>query len=323
MIMKKISTIFMAILLIVALAASAWAELTPVNVKNGQIIVAADYEEVCPFSVETRSDYTYYVYLEYQRAPTSTTISRTLKSGVSGKQGDISFIVKPNSKVELDVPIGVYKLYYCVGETWYGTKDKFGKNTRFYASEDLLNFYTDSQNYHGCSLELWAQVSGNFDDHPITESGFPDTEATPLDNRGTTANSPSSSGSSSTGGQMSGKYLTIDDLPNNAGNMDQLVNDWLAYPAYNSIFHAVEPEVTINKGEKTKLSLFRSDNYNGASYSFTWYGGGDVSLDWAGNGVGWAGHSHVGYITATEACTIFMSAEDVDGIIAHMVIHVK
>ena len=321
--MRKIRAGFIAVLLVLAIAATAWAELTPVNVKNGQIIVATDYEEVCPFSVETRSDYSYYVYLEYQKAPSNTTVSRTLKSGASGKQGDISFIVKPNSKVELDVPIGVYKLYYCVGETWYGTKDKFGEHTRFYSSEELMDFYADSQYYRGHSLELWSQTNGNFDDHPISENGFPDTDATSSGSSDTNSGDSSLSYSFGTNSQTSGKYLTVDDLPNNAGNMDQLVKDWLAYPAYNSVFHAVEPEVTINKGEKTKLSLFRSDNYNGASYSFSWYGGGDVSLDWAGNGVGWAGHSHVGYITATEPCTIFMSAEDVDGITAHMVIHVK
>lgn len=135
--------------------------------------------------------------------------------------------------------------------------------------------------------------------------------------------STSSSSGSGTSGQASGKYLTTGDLPGTAGNMAQLVKDWLAFPAYNSDFHAVNSEVTINKGERTKLSLFRNENYNGASYSYKWYGDGEVSLDWAGNGIGWAGHSHVGYITATEPCTIFMSAEDDDGITAHMVIYVK
>ena len=178
--MRRIGTALTAIFLAIVLAVSGWADLTPVNVKNGQIIVATDYEEVCPFSVETRSDYSYYVYLKYQKAPSSTTVSRTLKSGASGKQDDISFIVKPNSKVELHVPIGVYKLYYCVGETWYGINDKFGEHTRYYSSEDLLDFYADSQYYQGNSLELWAQTSGNFEDHPITESGFPGTEMSSL-----------------------------------------------------------------------------------------------------------------------------------------------
>ena len=335
--MKKTICIPVAILLVFAISVSACAEPSPVRVKNGQIIVSPDYEQVCPFSVETKSEHIYYVYLEYQRAPSNTTVDRSLKSNASGQQGDISFIVTENSKVELDVPIGVYKLYYCVGTTWYGTKDKFGEETGYYSSNELLDFYADSQYYRGHSLELWKQSEGNFEDHTISEDSFPDTEETSSETSSQNSmqdrmnafkekarqGSSFSSGRTAGSGQTSGKYLTTDELPDNPGDMNQLAADWLAYPAYDSDFHAVEPEITIRKGEKTKLSLFRSEKYNGASYSYVWYGGGDVSLDWAGNGVGWAGHSHVGYITATEVCTIFMSAKDSDGITAHMVIHVK
>ena len=320
--MKKIISILVTILILLTVMIYANAESASVRVTNGQIIIATDYEQVCPFSVETRGDNTYYVYLKYEKAPSNSTISRTLKSNASGRQSDISFIVAPNSKVELKIPIGVYKLYYCVGNTWYGTNDKFGEYTRYYTSNDLLEFYTDSQYYQGNSLELWAQVSGNFEDHSIPEGSFPDTEmtSTGTDINGSTTSKSNASDSKES---LAGNYLTIDDLPDRVSDESRLVSSWLAYPPFNSDFHAVNSEVTIKKGEKTKIVLFRSANYNGASYSYTWYGGGDVSLDWAGNGVGWAGHSHVGYITATDACTIFMSAKDTDGIIAHMVIYVK
>ena len=324
--MKKITCILITIFILLTMAICAGADSAPVTVTNGQIIVATDYEQVCSFSVETKSEYIYYVYLKYQRAPTTSTVSRTLKSNASGKQSDISFIVAPNSIVKLKVPIGVYKLYYCVGTTWYGTNDKFGDNTRYYSSDGLLDFYADSKYYCGKSLELWAQAGGNFEDHSISEGNFPDTEMTssvPATKGSTTENSSSPKNSSGSVSSSSGKYLTVDDLPDRVDNMDELVKAWLSYPSYNSDFHAVNPEVTINKGERTKMMLFRNENYNGASYDFSWYGDSDVSLDWAGNGVGWAGHSHVGYITATKACTIFMSAKDSDGIIAHMVIHVK
>ena len=124
--MKKSAVILVAFLLVLAMSISSYAASSPVSVKNGQIIVSPDYEQVCPLSVATKSDNTYYIYLEYQSAPKSTTVNRSLKSNASGKQSDISFIVKPNSVAEVEVPIGVYKLYYCVGTTWYGTKDKFG-----------------------------------------------------------------------------------------------------------------------------------------------------------------------------------------------------
>ena len=185
--------------------------------------------------------------------------------------------------------------------------------------------------YRGHSLELWKQTSGNFEDHSISENSFPDTEETSseADVKGSVSGNAKAKAKGKVQKGFSSiiksknKYLTTSDLPDNPDDMDQLISDWLSYPPYNSDFHAVKSEVTIKKGEKTKLSLFRSEKYNGASYSYVWYGGGKVSLDWAGNNVGWAGHSHVGYITATKACTIFMSAKDTDGITAHMVIHVK
>ena len=138
---------------------------------NGQIVITPTYERTCPFSVSVRGDDTYYIYLKYNKAPSYSTESRKLTMGTPVT--DISFLVKPNSTAKVDVPIGVYKLYYCCGETWYGTKYKFGDSTRYSTSDELLSFYADSEYYQGHSLELWAQTDGNFEDHSIDESQFP------------------------------------------------------------------------------------------------------------------------------------------------------
>lgn len=137
------------------------------------------------------------------------------------------------------------------------------------------------------------------------------------------SSAPSKSTSGSSTKTALNKYTNVDDLPNSADDIDQMVKDWLSYPLYKEDFHAVNSEATINVGQKTKLLLFRSGSYNAASYSWRWYGGGDVDLDWAGNGVGWAGHNQVGYFTATQPCTIFVSATDSKGQTAHMVIYAK
>ena len=124
---------------------------------------------------------------------------------------------------------------------------------------------------------------------------------------------------------QSKKYTTINDLPSSADSEDQkqLVKDWLAYPGYDETFYAVDQTYTIKVGERTKLELFRAAYYQEATYSWTWYGDGDVTLEWAGNGIGWSGHRHCGYFTATKPCTIFISAKDANGITAHMVIYAK
>lgn len=147
------------------------APLKEVSVYNGQLIVTPTYERTCPFSVSVRGENTYYIYLKYNKAPSNSTESRKFTSGTPVT--DIAFIVKPNSTTKVDVPIGVYKLYYCCGENWYGTKYKFGDSTRYSASDELLSFYADSEYYQGHSLELWAQTNGNFKDYSINASQFP------------------------------------------------------------------------------------------------------------------------------------------------------
>ena len=150
--------------------------IRPNNIENGQILIYPDYECVCPFSVSVSGDATYYIYLEYLHAPTNSTTDRQLQLGKTGSnyEPDISFFVSPNNTAEVEVPIGVYKLYYCYGKEWYGRDEKFGDSTRYASSDDLLTFYTDTQYYQGHSLELWEQYDGNFEDHPIPENQFPD-----------------------------------------------------------------------------------------------------------------------------------------------------
>lgn len=75
--------------------------------------------------------------------------------------------------MSIDVPIGVYKLYYACGETWYGPRDLFGEDTTYSSSSELLKFYDDGTYYMGHTLELWRQSGGNFNTHSIDESDFP------------------------------------------------------------------------------------------------------------------------------------------------------
>ena len=302
--MKKFIASVCAVLCFLGFCVNAFAA-TPVEVTNGQVIVRPDYEEVCTLSVSVKGNDTYFVYLEYQKAPSYTTVNRTLRSEASSKkETDVGFIVAANSMAAVSVPIGVYKVYCCVGNTWYGSDEKFGEDTQYYSSDELLEFYVDSHQYQGRSIELSAQTGGNFGEYSISESSFPDIEET----ESTTSH----------------EYLSTNDLINSASDdIDQIVKDWLAYPAYNDDFHAVNQEVTIKVGERTKLETFRNQWYYGAEYNYVWYGGGDVSMERAGNDVGWAGHNQVWYFTATEPCTIFVSATDIAGITAHMVIYAK
>lgn len=144
-----------------------------ISAYNGEQFQQPSYDCTCPLSVSVKGEDGYYVYLQYQYQPGSSTTTRQYVGGGSGNGNDISFFVKPNQTAEVDVPIGVYKLYYASGETWYGEKLKFGPDTIYSSSEELLEFYSDDQYYNGVDLELWKQSGGNFSTHTVDESSFP------------------------------------------------------------------------------------------------------------------------------------------------------
>lgn len=149
---------------------------TPVEIFNGRILHSPSYEGQCPFSISVPfGSGGYYIFLQYQGASPKTTEDRVVKdSSVSTLKSDIAFYVAAGCTVEIEVPVGVYKFFYAHGETWYGVKYKFGENTLYYSSDDLLEFYIDNNYCNGHSIQLWEQTNGNFDTDTILESAFPD-----------------------------------------------------------------------------------------------------------------------------------------------------
>ncbi len=147
---------------------------TPYPVYNGKIIINPDYKQVCPFSVDVGTGQNYYIRLKYIGEPTFTIEKRTKKEGSgTSYNSDIAFYVKSGQTVEIDVPIGEYKLYYACGETFYGPKLLFGDNTACYTSSETLEFYTDSEYYRGVSLTLYSVYNGNYSTQSIDDSSFP------------------------------------------------------------------------------------------------------------------------------------------------------
>lgn len=149
---------------------STSSALNPIPISNGEMLLYPGYECVCPLSVAVSGDNGYYVYLKYQYAPSDSLVSR---QATNGYESDLAFYVAPNSTVEINVPIGVYKLYYACGPVWHGTLAKFGDDTMYYSSDDLLKFYADESYFNGVTLELWAQYDGNFDTDVVDKSEFP------------------------------------------------------------------------------------------------------------------------------------------------------
>ncbi len=146
----------------------------PALIYNGRRFIVPDYTLVCPFEVKAGSDGDYYIYLKYQKAPTYSQEGRKRLAGATAPyESDIAFIVKAGQTVELDVPIGVYKLYYATGKTFFDTSILFGDATRFYESDDLLTLNASENYYNGHTITLYEVVNGNLDTDEISEKSFP------------------------------------------------------------------------------------------------------------------------------------------------------
>ena len=60
-----------------------------------------------------------------------------------------------------------------LGDTWYGTEERFGIAAPTYTSEDLLEFYNNGQSWVGKTIELRPVTNGNLDRTKIPGSEFP------------------------------------------------------------------------------------------------------------------------------------------------------
>lgn len=126
---------------------------------NGYMFKSLTHSDImAPFRIETaKEDNTnYYIKLKND------------KSGVD----EICFFVRAGKDVDIDVPIGTYKLYYACGSEWYGEKLLFGDDTQYFKSDDDLEFYIDGNYVEGCSITLYPVYNGNFETEKIDLNEF-------------------------------------------------------------------------------------------------------------------------------------------------------
>ncbi|MGN0162757.1 MAG: hypothetical protein ACI4EA_04120 [Candidatus Ornithomonoglobus sp.] len=127
---------------------TAVATPTPLPVEmpaNGEILKSPSAELVAPLKVTAKgvdgsNKINYYVYL---------------KSDDGDSEKDISFFVRSLQTAEIKVPLGIYQLYYCAGNNWFGRELKFGKETAYYKYNDLLTFQEEEYWISGNSLTLY------------------------------------------------------------------------------------------------------------------------------------------------------------------------
>lgn len=128
-------------------------EPTPVTPPaNGKIIYDAGLERISTLTIKTSG--TKYYYVKLVDVYTGSTA--------------LSFFVHGGTTVDIDVPIGDYKLRYASGSAWYGNSSLLGPNATYYEADDTFDF----TEHYGWTVELYLQHGGNLDIDVIDASDF-------------------------------------------------------------------------------------------------------------------------------------------------------
>lgn len=84
----------------------------------------------------------------------------------------LSVFVRSGQKVEVEVPYGIFELRYAAGDTWYGEKHLFGKDTVYSRSDELFHFQLVGTEIQGFTVELFLQQDGNLKTRNIKAEDF-------------------------------------------------------------------------------------------------------------------------------------------------------
>jgi hypothetical protein len=84
----------------------------------------------------------------------------------------MTIFIHSGKTIDVDVPLGSYKLKYAVGETWYGEKDLFGPDTIYSQAEKKFDFKITGNQVHGYTVELILQPHGNLSTKRISAKDF-------------------------------------------------------------------------------------------------------------------------------------------------------
>jgi hypothetical protein len=102
--------------------------------------------------------------------------------------GDINYFVKivdadTNSSVltayiragetlDMDLPIGRFRLRYAMGRDWYGSELLFGSDTSYAEADTTLDFHYTDEGVRGYTIELIRQEGGNLETKYLSGADF-------------------------------------------------------------------------------------------------------------------------------------------------------
>ena len=88
------------------------------------------------------------------------------------KREVLSVFVHGGSTINLDVPLGTYRITYASGEHWYGPTHLFGPETACFKADSSFDFRETGNQVSGYTLTLYKVVDGNLQTTPISPNEF-------------------------------------------------------------------------------------------------------------------------------------------------------
>lgn len=83
-----------------------------------------------------------------------------------------TIFIRSGQSVNVDLPLGSYKIKYATGKQWYGKTYLFGPETTFSEADKKLDFEVHGSQVSGYTIELFLQRHGNLKTKKISAAQF-------------------------------------------------------------------------------------------------------------------------------------------------------
>lgn len=135
----------------------AKVELKPEALPSTGFKQGADFEGVAPLQIRVPfSGDHYFVKIE----------------DVKTQQSLGGYFIRSGDTLNVDLPLGTYKIKYAFGKQWYGVDNLFGADTQYAKANEIFNFSFDGDQFNGYKIELIKQVNGNLKTSSIDKNQF-------------------------------------------------------------------------------------------------------------------------------------------------------
>lgn len=118
---------------------------------------AADFDGVAPLKIRVPHDGDHY-FIKIEDTNTQQNLG--------------NYFIRSGDTLNIDLPIGSYKIKYAYGKQWYGVANLFGEETKYAKANQTFDFSFDGYQYNGYTIELIKQENGNLRTSNIDKNQF-------------------------------------------------------------------------------------------------------------------------------------------------------